>query len=121
MEEYGRLAEETAKAMRLIDPDIELVSCGSSNLDMPTFPDWEAVTPVSYTHLIRLIPQSVVRSWIVILSNGFCKSNFFKDASNALLVVLLIRTLLFLRIYNKSKTAQLFSPVSYILKYLSEF
>ena len=28
MEEYGRLAEETAKAMRLIDPDIELVSCG---------------------------------------------------------------------------------------------
>ena len=28
MEEYGRLAEETAKAMRLIDPSIELVSCG---------------------------------------------------------------------------------------------
>ena len=27
MEEYGRLAEETAKAMRLIDPSIELVSC----------------------------------------------------------------------------------------------
>ena len=49
MEEYGRLAEETAKAMRLIDPDIELVSCGSSNLDMPTFPDWEAVT-LSHTY-----------------------------------------------------------------------
>ena len=44
MEEYGRLAEETAKAMRLIDPTIELVSCGSSSLNMPTFPDWEAVT-----------------------------------------------------------------------------
>ena len=44
MEEYGRLAEETAKAMRLIDPSIELVSCGSSNREMPTFPDWEAVT-----------------------------------------------------------------------------
>ncbi|GLC82641.1 arabinosylfuranosidase ArfA [Lacrimispora brassicae] len=44
MEEYGRLAEETAKAMKLIDPDIELVSCGSSSLTMPTFPDWEAVT-----------------------------------------------------------------------------
>ena len=38
MHEYGRLAQETAKAMKLIDPSIELVSCGSSNLDMPTFP-----------------------------------------------------------------------------------
>lgn len=44
MEEYGRLAEETAKAMKLIDPTIELVSCGSSGLDMPTFPEWEATT-----------------------------------------------------------------------------
>ncbi len=30
-DEYGRLAAETAKAMRLVDPDIELVACGSSN------------------------------------------------------------------------------------------
>lgn len=44
MEEYGRLSEETAKAMKLIDPTIELVSCGSSFRDMPTFPQWEAVT-----------------------------------------------------------------------------
>ncbi len=44
MEEYGRIAEETAKAMRLIDPDIELVSCGSSYREMPTFPQWEAET-----------------------------------------------------------------------------
>ena len=44
MDEYGRLAEETAKAMKLIDPSIELVSCGSSFIDMPTFPEWEAVT-----------------------------------------------------------------------------
>lgn len=44
MQEYGRLAEETAKAMKLIDPSIELVSCGSSALDMPTFPKWEATT-----------------------------------------------------------------------------
>ena len=44
MLEYGRLAEETAKAMKIIDPMIELVSCGSSNLQMPTFPEWEAAT-----------------------------------------------------------------------------
>ena len=43
-EEYGRLACETAKAMKLIDPSIQLVSCGSSNTAMPTFPQWEATT-----------------------------------------------------------------------------
>ena len=42
MHEYGRIAKETAKAMRLIDPSIELVACGSSFLEMPTFPEWEA-------------------------------------------------------------------------------
>ena len=42
--EYGRLAYETAKAMKLMDPTIELVSCGSSSLEMPTFPEWEATT-----------------------------------------------------------------------------
>src|SRR5690606_11227099 len=43
-DEYGRLANETAKAMRLVDPDIQLVSCGSSGSGMPTFPEWEATT-----------------------------------------------------------------------------
>lgn len=42
-EEYGRLAEETAKVMKWVDPSIELVACGSSNPGMPTFPDWERV------------------------------------------------------------------------------
>ena len=44
MEEYGRISAETGKAMKLIDPSIELVSCGSSFMEMPTFPQWEAVT-----------------------------------------------------------------------------
>src|SRR5699024_975838 len=43
-QEYGRLASETAKAMKLMDPTIELVSCGSSNSSMETFPTWEAET-----------------------------------------------------------------------------
>lgn len=42
--EYGRLAAETAKAMKTMDETIELVSCGSSNVDMPSFPEWEATT-----------------------------------------------------------------------------
>ncbi|MCM3626078.1 alpha-N-arabinofuranosidase [Paenibacillus glycanilyticus] len=40
--EYGRLANETAKVMRWIDPSIELVACGSSSSGMSTFADWEA-------------------------------------------------------------------------------
>ena len=40
--EYGRLAAETAKAMRMVDPDIELVAVGSSNSTMPQFGTWEA-------------------------------------------------------------------------------
>ena len=40
--EYGRLANETAKVLKGIDPSIELVVCGSSGSGMPTFGDWEA-------------------------------------------------------------------------------
>lgn len=40
--EYGRLAAETAKVMKWVDPSIELVACGSSNRGMRTFPEWEA-------------------------------------------------------------------------------
>ncbi len=40
-EEYGRVANETAKIMKWVDPSIELVACGSSGSGMPTFGDWE--------------------------------------------------------------------------------
>lgn len=40
-DEYARAAVESAKLMKWIDPDIELVACGSSNYDMPTFGEWE--------------------------------------------------------------------------------
>jgi alpha-N-arabinofuranosidase len=39
--EYGRLAAETARAMRRVDGDVELVVAGSSNSGMPTFGAWE--------------------------------------------------------------------------------
>jgi alpha-N-arabinofuranosidase len=41
-DEYGRLAQETGRAMKRLDPDVQLVACGSSNADMPTFGAWEA-------------------------------------------------------------------------------
>ncbi len=40
--EYGRLAAETGHLMKELDPSIELVACGSSSAQMPTFGDWEA-------------------------------------------------------------------------------
>lgn len=39
--DYGKIAAETAKMMKLTDPSIELVLCGSSNYNMPTFGTWE--------------------------------------------------------------------------------
>lgn len=51
-DEYGRLAAETAKVMKWVDPSIELVACGSSNSGMPTFIDWEAkVLEHTYEHV----------------------------------------------------------------------
>ena len=39
--EYGRIAAETSRLMKFMDPTIETVACGSSNLTMPTFGSWE--------------------------------------------------------------------------------
>jgi len=51
-EEYGRIACETAKVMKWVDPSIELVACGSSGGVLPTFPQWEAtVLDHTYEHV----------------------------------------------------------------------
>ncbi|GAA3793458.1 arabinosylfuranosidase ArfA [Cellulomonas soli] len=47
--EYGKLAAEAGKAMKLVDPSIELVACGSSSMYMDTFGEWEQ-TVLSYTY-----------------------------------------------------------------------
>lgn len=47
--EYGRLAVETARAMRKLDPGIRLIVSGSSYPEMPTFPQWEA-TVLEHTY-----------------------------------------------------------------------
>ncbi len=39
--EYGRIASEAGKLMKWVDPTIELVACGSSSSEMPTFGSWE--------------------------------------------------------------------------------
>ncbi len=44
-EEYGRVAYEAAKQMLTVDPDIELVACGSCANDKthPSYPDWDRI------------------------------------------------------------------------------
>lgn len=50
--EYARVACETAKMMKWVDPSIELVACGSSNVYMPTFGEWErTVLRECYNHV----------------------------------------------------------------------
>ena len=39
--DYGCVAREAGKMMKWVDPSIELVACGSSAYDMPTFGTWE--------------------------------------------------------------------------------
>ena len=51
-EEYGRIAAEAAKMMKWTDSSIELVACGSSSSEMPTFASWEAtVLEHTYDHI----------------------------------------------------------------------
>lgn len=51
-QEYGRLAAETAKAMKWVDESIELVVAGSSWFGMPTFGEWElTVLDHAYEHV----------------------------------------------------------------------
>ncbi len=51
-DEYGRLAYETAKMMKWLDPEIELVVCGSSYREIPTFGEWErTVLRHTYDHV----------------------------------------------------------------------
>lgn len=51
-EEYGRAAYETAKVMKMVDPTIELVACGSSSMGMPLWGEWErTVLRHTYDHV----------------------------------------------------------------------
>jgi alpha-N-arabinofuranosidase len=48
-DDYGKLAAQTAGALRQLDPSVELVVCGSSSAQMPTFGEWERVV-LGHTH-----------------------------------------------------------------------
>ncbi len=39
--EYGRKARDTARQLRVIDRSLQLIACGSSNTNMPTYLEWD--------------------------------------------------------------------------------
>jgi alpha-N-arabinofuranosidase len=41
--DYAKKAREAAKIMRWHDPSLKLILCGSSNTEMPTYPEWDRV------------------------------------------------------------------------------
>jgi alpha-N-arabinofuranosidase len=62
--EYARLANETAKAMKLLDPRVKLCVCGSSFKRMPTFPEWErTVLDVCYDNVDYLSLHTYLRNF----------------------------------------------------------
>jgi alpha-N-arabinofuranosidase len=40
-EQYAILAQQTARMMKMVDPSIEVVACGSCAPDLPTFLEWD--------------------------------------------------------------------------------
>ena len=42
-QEYARKAHETAKSMRGVEPEVELVGCGSATTNLPSYPEWDRV------------------------------------------------------------------------------
>ena len=62
--EYARLANETAKAMKLLDPRVKVCVCGSSFKRMPTFPEWErTVLDVCYDTMDYLSLHTYLRNF----------------------------------------------------------
>jgi len=39
--EYGRKARDAARQMRVVDPSVQLIACGSSGTNMPTYLTWD--------------------------------------------------------------------------------
>src|SRR5215469_18786897 len=39
--EYGQKAQDSARQMRNVDPELKLIACGSSGPGLPTYLDWD--------------------------------------------------------------------------------
>jgi alpha-N-arabinofuranosidase len=74
-EEYGRVACETAKVMKWVDPSIELVACGSSGSGMKTFGAWETtVLEHTYPHVDYISLHTYYGDWTHDLGDFLARS-----------------------------------------------
>ena len=73
-DEYGRIAKETAKLMRWVDPSIELAACGSSAYDMPSYGVWEDRV---LEHCFEFVDYLSLHSYFVKPPNDTSSESFF--------------------------------------------
>ena len=93
-EDYGTLAASVARGMRALDPDVELVACGSSAHDMPTFGHWEETVLEKTYDLVdfischayyfpELLPDGT-RDMASFLASGVDMDGFIRDVAAAI-------------------------------------
>ena len=86
--EYGLLARETGKAMKRLDPSIELVACGSSGSYLPTYPEWDAtVLDLAYAHTDYLSVHAYINDKNSDLPNYLAQSLQFEAYIQSLVSV----------------------------------
>ena len=82
-EDYGKLAASVAAGMRMIDPDLELVVCGSSSHTMDTFGKWEeTVLEHTFDKVNFVFGQDSEADGIVIIHQELALSPFLSIAEN---------------------------------------
>lgn len=93
-EDYGTLAASVARGMRAIDPDVELVACGSSSHVMDTFGRWEETVLEKTYDLVDFISCHAYyhpelqpdgsRDMVSFMAAGVDMDNFIKDVAAAI-------------------------------------
>ncbi|WEV46917.1 alpha-L-arabinofuranosidase [Bifidobacterium sp. ESL0690] len=88
-EDYGTLAASVARGMRQMDPDLELVVCGSSAHNMPTFGAWEETVLSKAYDLVDFVSchayyQPHDGDMVSFLASGVDMDGFIKDVAAAI-------------------------------------
>jgi alpha-N-arabinofuranosidase len=86
-EQYGELAFRVASAMRMMDSNLELVACGSSTHEMPTFGKWEqTVLDKTYDVIDFVSCHAYYRPWeddmVSFLASGEDMNRFIKEIAS---------------------------------------
>lgn len=93
-DEYGTLAASVARGMRSLDPDVELVVCGSSSHGMDTFGTWEETVLQKTYELVDFISchayyhpelqEDGSRDMVSFMASGEDMDGFIKDVAAAI-------------------------------------